>query len=170
MQILPFEPIHAVAVVDLVVSIQRGEFGIDITAAEQPDLHDVPGFSRGGGGEFWVAVVDGRVVGTIALLDIGNRQGALRKMFVHRDARGAAAGTASRLLETLVTFAGRAGLRELFLGTTEQFVAAHRFYHKHGFAEIDRRTLPPAFPVMHVDTRFFHRVLGASGRQDPTTS
>jgi N-acetylglutamate synthase-like GNAT family acetyltransferase len=161
MEVIPFEATHAEAVPALIVSIQRGEFGIDITAAQQPDLHDVQGFYRRGCGEFWVAVVDGRVVGTIALLDIGERQGALRKMFVHREFRGAAAGTASRLLEALVGHAEGAGLRELYLGTTEQFAAAHRFYRRHGFSEIDRRALPPAFPVMHVDTRFFHRVIGA---------
>ena len=162
MEVIPFEPTYAGAVLDLVVSIQRGEFGLDITSAQQPDLHDIPGFYRNGCGDFWIAVEDGRVVGTIALLDIGDRQGALRKMFVHRDVRGPAAGTASRLLEALLAHAGRAALRELFLGTTERFVAAHRFYRKHGFAEIDRRDLPPAFPVMHVDTRFFHRVVGAA--------
>ena len=37
------------------------------------------------------------------------------------------------------------------------FAAAHRFYRKHGFAEIAADALPPAFPRMRVDTMFFRR-------------
>lgn len=155
--VLPFRPGLEPDVLDLIVPIQRDEFGIAITAAQQPDLHDIPGFYQVRNGNFWVAVADDRVVGTIALLDIGNRQGALRKMFVHRDFRGPEAGTARRLLVTLLEWSERHAVRELFLGTTAQFLAAHRFYEKNGFAEIDRTALPPAFPVMAVDTKFFRR-------------
>ena len=38
-------------------------------------------------GNFWVAIYDGKVVGTVALLYIGNHQVALRKMFVKRISR-----------------------------------------------------------------------------------
>jgi N-acetylglutamate synthase-like GNAT family acetyltransferase len=37
--------------------------------------------------------------------------------------------------------------------------AAHRFYAKHGFARIDAAELPPSFPLMSVDSRFFAREL-----------
>jgi N-acetylglutamate synthase-like GNAT family acetyltransferase len=108
-------------------------------------------------GNFWIARVGERVVGTISLLDIGNRQGALRKMFVHRDFRGPEHGTAKRLLDVLLAWADAKEVREIFLGTTEKFLAAHRFYAKHGFLELERSALPPAFPIMAVDTRFFGR-------------
>jgi N-acetylglutamate synthase-like GNAT family acetyltransferase len=139
------------------VGIQRNEFGIEITAAEQPDLHDIPAFYQVRSGNFWVAVADGRVVGTISLLDIGNHQGALRKMFVHPEFRGPRYGTATRLLDALLDWTRHKEVREIFLGTTAKFLAAHRFYAKHGFSEITPSALPPAFPIMRVDTRFFHR-------------
>lgn len=41
------------------------------------------------------------------------------------------------------------------LGTTEAFVAAHRFYKRNGFAIIAKADLPPAFPLMPLDTRFY---------------
>ena len=155
--VVPFEPRFQDDVLELIVSIQREEFGIDITAAQQPDLRSIPGFYQTGLGNFWVAQGGGRVVGTISLLDIGNRQAALRKMFVDRDFRGASPGTAAHLLDTLLAWAETRGIREIYLGTTEKFLAAHRFYAKHGFEEIAKSALPPAFPIMEVDTRFFRR-------------
>jgi N-acetylglutamate synthase-like GNAT family acetyltransferase len=157
LDILPFQPRFASGVLELIVSIQRDEFAIDITAAQQPDLHDIPAFYQVRAGNFWVAAVGDRVVGTISLLGIGNQQGALRKMFVHRDFRGPAAGTARRLLGTLLDWSRSHEVHELFLGTTSKFLAAHRFYEKNGFAEIPKSALPPAFPIMAVDTRFFQR-------------
>lgn len=56
---------------DLILSIQRDEYGIAITAQDQPDLNDIPAFYRTGAGDFWVARADGQLVGTIALKDIG---------------------------------------------------------------------------------------------------
>lgn len=111
------------------------------------------------GGSFWIALLDGRVVGTISLLDVGDRQGALLEMFVKREFRGAALATATLLLETLLVWARARGFREIFLGTTAKFLAAHRFYEKNGFSEIDESSLPAAFPIMAVATRFFSRRL-----------
>lgn len=155
MDVLPFRPSFTSDVLALIVGIQRGEFGIDITAEQQLDLHDIPAFYQVRRGGFWVAVADGRVVGTISLLDIGDGQAALRKMFVHPDFRGPESGTAKRLLDALLAWARDHGVREIFLGTTAKFLAAHRFYEKNGFSEIDRAALPPAFPIMAVDTKFF---------------
>ena len=155
MEIVSFSREHEAQVVELIVGIQRGEFGIEITAEEQPDLREIPSFYQRGAGNFWVAVVEERVVGTISLLDIGGGRGALRKMFVHREFRGAAHGTARRLLATLLDRAREQELREILLGTTPFFHAAHRFYEKHGFTEIPKATLPASFPIMEVDTRFY---------------
>jgi N-acetylglutamate synthase-like GNAT family acetyltransferase len=159
MEIVPFRPAFDNAVVELIVGIQRGEFGIDITAEQQPDLRRIRSYYQRGDGNFWVALCDGRVVGTTALLDIGNRQCALRKMFVHAEHRGSRAGTARLLLETLLVWSRERRTRDIFLGTTPKFLAAHRFYEKNGFVEIAKSKLPPAFPIMEVDTRFYHLAL-----------
>ncbi|MGE5678674.1 MAG: GNAT family N-acetyltransferase, partial [Pseudomonadota bacterium] len=58
-------------VINLILSIQQGEFGIPITREDQPDLSNIPGFYQPGKGNFWIALWDGQVVGTIALIDIG---------------------------------------------------------------------------------------------------
>ncbi|WP_199500041.1 GNAT family N-acetyltransferase [Methylovirgula sp. 4M-Z18] len=155
----PFQPGEEQAVIDLIVPIQRDEFGIAISAADQPDLLAIPTFYQSGQGDFWVAKVADRIVGTISLKDIGQGQGALRKMFVAAPYRGQPHRIAARLLDHLLAQARDRGFREIFLGTTDKFHAAHRFYEKQGFREVTAEALPANFPRMAVDTRFYVRAL-----------
>ena len=87
--LLPYSEVYHSGVVDVILPIQQTEFNIPITLDGQPDLLDIPGYYRQGKGNFWVALNDSEVIGTIALIDIGNNQGALRKMFVKSAYRGA---------------------------------------------------------------------------------
>lgn len=158
--IQPFDERYRAAITGLIVAIQQHEFGIAITHDEQPDLQDIGGFYLTGSGGFWLALAGEQVVGCIALKDIGSGQAALRKMFVAESHRGAGPGVARRLLATLLAHARAAGVREIFLGTTAKFVAAHRFYEKNGFLPIAAAALPESFPRMDVDTRFYRLRLG----------
>ena len=167
MQILPFEPRHAAAVLDLVLSIQQQEFGLPVSADAQPDLLDIPGRYQSGNGNFWTALSDARVVGTIGLLDIGQGRTALRKMFVAAPMRGSRHGVAQRLLDTLLHWCRERGVNEVWLGTTEKFLAAHRFYEKNGFDRVEPHALPRSFPVMAVDTRFYRRRLPGAAALRP---
>lgn len=137
----------------LIVSIQRDEFGIPITLADQPDLQSIATFYQSGTGDFWVAVSEGKVVGTVGLLDIGAQQVALRKMFVAKEFRGS--GAAQALLQKAVNHCRANNLREIYLGTTDKFLAAHRFYEKNGFVRIEADLLPKRFARMDVDTVFY---------------
>ena len=159
LQIQSFSTAFADEMCRLILSIQREEFGLPVTLQGQADLLNIPDFYQKGNGNFWVAMVDGHVVGSIALLDIGNAQAALRKMFVAPEFRGQQFGVASTLLKTCMAWATAKQLREVFLGTTVQFQAAHRFYEKNGFEEIDQNTLPSTFPIMAVDTKFYRRAM-----------
>lgn len=153
--IRPFENRDAAAVTELIVGIQRGEFKIAITAGDQPDLSSIPDFYQTGAGNFWVAVVDDEVVGTLGLRDIGDGDLALRKMFVASKYRGEPYRVAQRLLGAARAWAAEQNSRNIYLGTTSRFLAAHRFYEKNGFELVARETLPEAFPLMAVDTRFY---------------
>jgi len=153
--IVPFSPQYTEGVVSVILPIQQSEFEIPITLDAQPDLLDISGSYQQGNGNFWVALDDHHVVGTVALLDIGNDQVALRKMFVAATYRGVEQGVARRLLETLIVWCQAREVREVFLGTTAKFLAAHRFYEKNGFREIAQTDLPAGFPVMTVDTKFY---------------
>ncbi|MEO6026432.1 MAG: GNAT family N-acetyltransferase [Candidatus Binatia bacterium] len=159
-EVVPFVPEHATGVVSVILSIQQDEYALPITLDAQPDLQDIPGFYQHGNGNFWVALDDRVVVGTVAVLDIGAGQAALRKMFVAVGHRGPKHGVAQGLLATLLAWGRVRGVREIFLGTTARFPAAHRFYEKNGFREIAHEELPVRFPIMTVDTKFYRYALG----------
>ena len=147
------------SIIDLILRIQTEEFNVAITAGDQPDLQDIPGYYQQGAGNFWVAIIDNTVIGTIALSDIGNKQGALRKMFVHKDYRGKDYGVAQALLNILLSWAREKELQEIFLGTTDKFHAAHRFYEKNHFQQVPVDSLPVTFSRMAVDSIFYKHVL-----------
>jgi N-acetylglutamate synthase-like GNAT family acetyltransferase len=158
-EIVPFQPRYREGIASVILPIQQSELSIPITLDAQPDLQDIPGHYQKDHGNFWVALDQERVVGTVALLDIGYRQGALRKMFVSRAYRGASQGVSGPLVETLLAWCRERGLRQVFLGMPSKFPAAHRFYEKHGFRPIAREELPARFPAMVLDDRFYVRTL-----------
>ncbi|HJV48707.1 MAG TPA: GNAT family N-acetyltransferase [Geothrix sp.] len=155
-RIQSFQPGLEAQVLGLILPIQQIEFGVPITAADQPDLARIPEVYQSGRGGFWVGLENGQVVGTLGLIDFGGG-GALRKMFLCRDQRGS--GLAQALLDTALDQARSQGLPGLWLGTLPHMLAAHRFYERNGFRRIDPEALPPDFPRMPVDTVFYGREL-----------
>ncbi|MGF9889284.1 GNAT family N-acetyltransferase [Priestia megaterium] len=153
--IQPYTIKYQQQVVDLILHIQQQEYQIPITEKDQPDLFEIESFYQQGNGNFWVAVCNERVVGSVALIDTGSRQVALRKMFVVKPYRGASFKTAHRLLHTAIAWAKEQEVERIYLGTTLQYRAAHRFYEKNGFQHIEKEKLPANFPVMNVDKKFY---------------
>ena len=154
-QITPYEDKYQQQIIDLILPIQQLEFNVPITVADQPDLKNIPEVYQHDNGNFWVAVRETKVVGSIALIDIGNQQAALRKMFVHQDHRGKEKGVAQLLMNTLLAWCRAKKVKHIFLGTIDNMHAAHRFYIRNNFTEIPKTDLPKNFPVMRVDNRFF---------------
>lgn len=150
-----YSPEYQHEIIALILNIQQNEFHIPIQIADQPDLNDIPNFYQKGAGNFWLALCNNQVVGTIALIDIGDSQAALRKMFVKADYRGSNYNIAKLLLHTVFQWVNDNNIKEIYLGTTEKFLAAHRFYEKNGFIRIAKENLPANFPLMKVDTRFY---------------
>jgi N-acetylglutamate synthase-like GNAT family acetyltransferase len=142
-------------VIRLIVSIQHDELGVNITADDQPDLKAIPSVYQKGNGNFWVASDGQKLVGTIALIDIGGNEGALRKMFVHREYRGRDKGIAQQLMDILFNWGRNRQMKTIYLGTIDIMKAAHRFYEKNGFQRIDKKELPVSFQAMPVDNVFY---------------
>ncbi|WP_027722462.1 GNAT family N-acetyltransferase [Maridesulfovibrio zosterae] len=155
-QITEYKKKHAQEVLNLIVSIQKDEYNLPITASDQPDLMDIENFYQTNSGNFWVAEHDSQVVGTLSLLDIGNKEGAMRKMFVAPSYRGMPHKVAKQLLEILLSWAKEKDFKNIYLGTTTKFMAAQKFYKKNGFDEILKTELPSNFPIVKVDTIFYN--------------
>jgi N-acetylglutamate synthase-like GNAT family acetyltransferase len=75
--------------------------------------------------------------------------------------RGKEYGVGLSLLKTLFGWAAEKDYKEIFLGTTEKFIAAQRFFEKNGFEEIEKQKLPENFPVMNVDVKFYRYVVSS---------
>lgn len=149
------------AVGKLIVGIQNGEFGIPITYDDQPDLKEIPHFYQKNKSNFWIALDRGALIGTIALIDVGNHNCLLRKMFVHKDYRGAEKAVGQALLDTLLAWCHEKDIHHIYLGTTDKFQAAQRFYEKNGFQNVAESELPEIDPRirMKVDNRYYCRTL-----------
>lgn len=154
-RVVEYQDEYRQAVIDLILPIQQIEFKVPVTIHDQPDLNDISLFYKKGNGNFWVALDQNKIVGTIGLIDFGHDQVALRKMFVHRDHRGKEKGIAQMLLDELKNWCKQKKVKNIFLGTIDTMHAAHRFYEKNGFTELLKTELPKTFPLMRVDNKFF---------------
>ncbi len=142
-------------IIDMILDIQVSEFNISIDRESQPDLLSIKDFYQTGNGNFWLAGDNSDIIGTVALKDIGDNYTALRKMFVKKEYRGSGKNISRLLLESVFHWGREKNIEKIFLGTTDSFTAAHRFYEKNGFLEIHRGELPESFPLMKVDTKFY---------------
>ncbi|MGE5107709.1 MAG: GNAT family N-acetyltransferase [Sphingobacteriales bacterium] len=155
MEIKVFTQPYQQQIIDLILNIQNNEFGIPVTIEQQKDLLIIPSFYQQQKENFWIALDEDKVVGTIALIDIGNKQTALRKMFVHKDYRGKEKAVAALLLQKVNDWCKEKDINEIYLGTVEVLKAAQRFYEKNDYVRIEKKELPVKFPVMEVDTVFY---------------
>jgi GNAT superfamily N-acetyltransferase len=155
MEITGYNKKYRQPVIDLILDIQQNEFDVPVTIGDQPDLLDVENFYCRGLGNFWIATDNEQLLGTIGLIDIGNGQSALRKMFVHKNYRGKDRAIGQGLLDHVTGWCKAGGIHEIYLGTFDKLVAAQRFYLKNGFVEIEATALPGTFPRMRVDNMFF---------------
>ena len=148
MQIQPIQNEYENQIVDLILNIQQKEFNVPITLEDQPDLLDIQNFYFKSGGTFLGAFIDGKLVGTIALVKFNPEAAAIRKMFVKKEFRGKEFQIAQQLLEQLIAYSKENGIKNLYLGTVSLLQAALRFYEKNNFATIPKESLPTDFPLM----------------------
>ncbi|MEO5683775.1 MAG: GNAT family N-acetyltransferase [Chitinophagaceae bacterium] len=159
MEIVVYSSAYNQQVIDLILDIQQNEFGVPVTIEDQPDLLDIENFYCKDKGNFWIITDNGKLIGTIALIDIGNRQSALRKMFVHKDYRGRDKGIGQQLLDHVIAWCKQKSIDEIYLGTFDRLQAAQKFYLRNGFVMVEKESLPQTFPLMRVDNRFFKLIV-----------
>jgi N-acetylglutamate synthase-like GNAT family acetyltransferase len=154
-RIIEYQEQYTSQLVELILGIQVGEYGIATSLEAQPDLLQIPEFYQVNNGNFWLALDGEKVVGTISLKIFSPAQGALRKMFVADGYRGKPHNIAQQLFERLRATAEQQKLTTIYLGTTDKYLAAHRFYEKNGFVLMNKTQLPEEFPIVLVDNRFY---------------
>ena len=127
--IVEFEPAHVAGYRQLVMDTLR-EFGFEPDPRIDPDLEDpLATYSA-----LWVALADGKVVGSVALRDLGDGALELKRMYLRREARGC--GLGKRLLATALNHARESGADVVRLDTSERMEAARHLYEAHGFVRV----------------------------------
>lgn len=126
--------------ISLILDIQNNESKIGLSLEEQPDLLHINLSYQQSGGEFWIALSEGKVIGTIGLMLRENHCAVLKKFFVSKEYRSQKIGLA--LYKELIRFAEEADVRHIILDTPSVAKVSHKFYEKAGFRKIDKKQLP----------------------------
>lgn len=140
MKITTYQDKYREQIIALILNIQNGEAKINLSVEEQPDLLDIPLFYQKNGGEFWIAVENDKVIGTIALMNYGGGNGVLKKFFVDKNYRSKRVGYA--LYMKLEQFSRENKIHTIVLDTPSVAKESHRFYERSGFRKIDKSVLP----------------------------
>jgi len=83
--------------------------------------------------KYWVAFYGSEIIGTVGVLKTDSNFSVLKNMFVKKKYRGKDFGTAQLLLNSVFDWSIEEGIRRIYLGTMDQFKAAHKFYEKMNF-------------------------------------
>ncbi|MFZ5444244.1 MAG: GNAT family N-acetyltransferase [Myxococcota bacterium] len=136
MQVRPVESRDVPEVVTLVRDT-LAEFGITwgVGAATDTQLEQLPESYTVAGGQFFVAVDAGHVIGTAGVFPVEPGVFELRKMYLGPQTRGK--GVGQRLFDACRAFVITHGGHRIVLDTTEQMTAAIRFYERNGFVRDD---------------------------------
>lgn len=138
-QIIEFQPQYRDQVIDVIGKVLR-QLKV-ILQSDEPltdeDLYKIPEVYSGKG-KFWVAIYDGKVIGTVAIKDMGQQVAKLNRMFVLFDYHGK--GVGQGLLNEALAFAKDQGYKEIILNTHKLMKRAHHFYEKNGFRMVGKKS------------------------------
>jgi GNAT superfamily N-acetyltransferase len=129
-RIVPLAPEHTAPYLRFVAE-SLAEFGFHVDPALDPDLADpLSAYAAA-----WVALdADGEVVGSVVLIDQGDGEVQLRRMYLAHAYRGRGIGRA--LLQLALAWVREHGYRRVLLDTTDAMAAARRLYESAGFREV----------------------------------
>lgn len=161
MEIVRYEenPQHLAELVDLIHYCQNIEAQLAIKMAEQSDIFAIKSYYQAKNGEFWLALKENHVVGSIALLPINHEVAVLKKFFTYPEFRGDPVRLGTRLFETLLDYAIDKDYKRIVLDTPENEKRSHFFYEKNGFKQIDKDSLKVSYPFPDRDSRLYEKYL-----------
>jgi GNAT superfamily N-acetyltransferase len=113
------------------------EYGLD-TTFEPYVAKPLADFVLAGNGRLWVAELNERIVGSIAVVDADNGEGQLRWFLLAPDARGTGAGR--RLLDTALAYCREQRMPRVFLWSFSDLAAALTLYERAGFKVTETHT------------------------------
>jgi len=137
------EPARAADAPGVIALIGRvfAEYGFSWDPSfEVPDLLDLERHYGGAAGAFWVARLDGQVVGSVGVGRLPDGRAELHRLYLDATLRGRGVGRA--LVEAVLEWCRSAGISRLTLWSDTRFDRAHRLYEGMGFKQTGERELP----------------------------
>lgn len=149
-------------VIALVLHCQNDGTRPFVSVDDQPELLNIREKYMKNGGCFWVAEDNGKIAGSIGLMNFGNGIAVLKKFFTYEEYRSAPCHLGRRLYEKLLRYAEDTGIKELYLDTPKNTDRAHRFYERAGFNKVGMEQVPVLYDYPYEDSDFFYLDLGAA--------
>jgi putative acetyltransferase len=109
--------------------------GVDRDLAEVVERYGGAGEDGAPIAGFWVAEIDGAVVGTVAIRPKEGRTCELKRLYLRPDQRGT--GLGQRLYDHAESFARGAAYERVWLDSSRRFARAHRLYQRNGFVLLE---------------------------------
>lgn len=109
--------------------------------------------------KYWVAINNKKIIGSVGVLKTNNTSAVLKNMFVKKEYRGKDYGLAQLLLYKVIDWSNSENIANIYLGTMNQFKAAHKFYENNGFEKISASKLPSSFISNPIDDIFYKKEL-----------
>lgn len=133
-QIIEFQPKYEYEIKLLIGNVLKG-VGVMPELEGPLEDDDLNGISEtySGKSRFWLAIENDKVIGTVAVLNLGENIAKLKCMFVLLDYHGLGVGQA--LFDKAVDFVTHEGFKKLILNTHTLEKRAHCFYEKNGFVK-----------------------------------
>ncbi|MDR5682869.1 MAG: GNAT family N-acetyltransferase [Armatimonadota bacterium] len=112
------------------------EFGLPYDTATAAELTGIEEQYRPPRSVFFVARMDGRIIGTTGVKEAGEGKAILKHQYVHADYRRK--GIGAKLLDAALVYCRVLGYREVELDTAAWMQQAQRLYRSRGFRETGR--------------------------------
>ncbi len=142
-------------IIELVLGLQNDGSRPMVSVKEQPDLLNIQEEYIDKGGCFWVAKINGSLIGSIGLMPYTDGIWILKKFFVKEQYQGKPYHIGQKLYKTLLSFAKEKDVKTILLDTPYNTTRAHRFYEKAGFSLISEDKLPVQYSHPYKDCDFF---------------
>jgi N-acetylglutamate synthase-like GNAT family acetyltransferase len=152
-------------ILTLIFDIWRNEYHFAVNKENFPDLHSIEEFYLHRGGLFLIAILNSKIIGTIACDKLSSGTYVLKRMFVEKPFRKI--GVGQKLFDELMKRKFCSDKKCcLYLSTKDSLaIAAKQFYLKNGFQIISRKCLPLEFPYFYEDDLFMVKQIPSISKQ-----
>lgn len=133
-KIIPYQEKYKQDIINLVLDTYENQLWF--VGYERPDIYDIPWFFLNEDyNNFWLAVKDDELIGTVWLIAKDQELTYLKRMIVKKEYRGI--GLGKKLLNISLDFAREKWFKLVYAWTVEENPSAIAFYQSQGFVWSD---------------------------------